>query len=411
MKILSFCIYLLIISLFLDSCSPGTDHNQEGEVVEQMDDSKVLAYIKYAKHFTVSYHKDYKVVKTNTVLRNANGKEAEPIEDVMVLLPKGVQAPALAGELKNASIIRVPVSSVAINLESTESFLDELGLLESIVAVGGLISYNDSIREKAKSGTIGQIGYSWHSPPNIEVLLQRNPDVFFMLLSNLNYAASLEKCRTLGIPVATDFSWAENHYLAKAEWIKYYALFFNEEEKAAQIFDKIEEKVNLLKDKVATLEKRPTAIWGYYTGNDRWLVHRNSVEAQFLEDAGLVNLFGDSLAPIRNMGEPISTEQLMKEGKEVDHWITGDSHSYTMPSEEIMSVFKAWRENNIYHNMKRIKYEANAYDWYSSARVRPDLVLQDLISLCHPELLPEAETVYMGKLSKDFKFPLPERGL
>ncbi len=402
--------------IFVLQAFSGCNYSTNKSEVKIIADSELSisienTVIKYAKNFSVSYHDGYKIVKTKTGLKNGKGEETEEFEDLMLLVQEGAKAPELKGDLKNAIIITIPVTKVAVNLESTESFLHELGLTETLVAVGGLISYNDSIREKAKRGDLGQVGYSWHSPPNLEVLLQRKPDVFFMLLSNLKYATALEKCRGMGIPVATDFSWAENHYLAKAEWIKYYALFFNEEQKANELFQTVEKNVAHLKEKVAILKEKPTAIWGYYTGNERWLVHKNSIEAQFLKDAGLINIFDDPIGPAREMGDPISTEQLMTQGKDVDHWITGDAHSYTMPSEKIMSVFKAWRDNKIYHNMKRIKYEDNAYDWYNSAIVRPDLVLRDLIILCHPELLTETETIYMDFLSKDFKFPIPETAL
>lgn len=362
----------------------------------------------FAKHFTVTNYKNYKIVKTHATIRMWGSNESQSIEDVMVLYQRGTEPPTLTGALKNASLIPIPVNRVATNLESTERFLEEIGAHRKIIAVGGLISYNDSIRHAVSIGKIGQIGYSWHQPPNQEVLLERNTDLFLMTISNLEFKDALIKCRQLGIPTATVFDWAENNYLAQAEWIKYFALFFNEEKKAERIFNEIVSNVDRIKQRVNQISDKPTAMWGYYTGKGRWLVHHNSVESQLLKDAGVLNVFYDSTLAVRNEGEPISTEQLIATGQDVMHWILGDIHSAELPAENIMSSFKAWRLNNLYHNMKRSKPELNAYDWYGSAPVRPDYVLADLVKLLHPEINPNQETIFMDHFDKRFKFPIKE---
>lgn len=349
------------------------------------------------------------MVKTHAKITRWGSEETQLIEDVMVLYQNGTEPPELKGDLLNASLIKIPVTRIATNLESSESFIEELGEQNKIQAVAGLISYNDSIRQAVLKGEIGQVGYSWHQPPNHEVLLERNVDLFFMTLSNLDIKEALTKCRQLGVPTATVFNWAESNYLARAEWIKFFALFFNEEEKADRIFESIVSRVDEIKQKVNALPEKPTGMWGYYTGKGRWLVHHNSVEAQLLKDAGVDNIFYDSLLPIRNGGEPLSTEQLIEKAGNVTHWIIGDVHSAELPGENIMSSFAAWRSGNrLYHNMKRSKPEANAYDWYGTAPVRPDYVLADLVKLIHPKIELNHEAVFMDRFDKHFKFPIEE---
>lgn len=403
--------FLWLLLLCLNACAVSDTENNESTQYEEVDNNKDYFLYKvqpeYAQHFEVSYQGNYKIVKTDaTFYPDGKQKDGKSRQDVVVLVQKGTQPPPLTGELQDAQVIHIPVETVAVNIENAECFLAELGLQDRIVAVGGAISYNDTIRQKVLHKQIGQVGYSWHQPSNLEVLLQRKPEVFFMNIANLDFAGSLEKTRKIGIPTAPIVEWAEADYLALAEWIKFFSVFFNAEQKANEVFNGIQNRVDSLKKLVATVPNKPTAIWGYYTGKDRWLVHCNNNEAQFMKDAGLINVFEDFSRPLRNSGEPISSEELLARGRNAEHWIIGDIHSAALPSANYMNTFQSWRTGKLYHNMKRSKPKANAFDWYGTAIVRPDIVLADLIKLIHPELLPAHELFFMDHFDKSTKLPL-----
>jgi len=366
------------------------------------------AKFEFAKQVKVEYHNHYKVVRTASVLNSWSGGESETKKDVMVLVQRGTPIPDLVDELAGAEVIQIPVERVAVNVASVESFLQNLGLTKHIIAVGGLNSYQDTLREAALSGKIGQVGYSWHQPPKMEVLLERKPDVFLMQLSNLDYQQHLSKCREMGIPTATVFEWAEGHYLGRAEWIKYFSLFFNEEAKANAVFDEVKQSVDNLKQLVETSTARTTAIWGYYAGKDRWWFNVNNIEAQLLQDAGTVNLFAtEKISTAEEGQEAISSESLLQKGKDADLWIIGDIHAVALPPENYMQSFSAWKENRLYHNMKRSKMEVDSYDWYGTAVVRPDRVLEDLVKLIHPDLLPDTSTEFLDTFDKNTVLPIP----
>ncbi len=364
--------------------------------------------IKYAQSFEVQYRDNYKIVRTGAELHSWKGEEARPLRETLVLVQRGTPHPPLEEEPAGASVIEVPVRTVAVNHENTEVFLRELGLTDRLVAVGGLVSYDDSIRQAAADGRLGKVNYSWHQPPNLEVMLDRDPDLFLMTISNLDFAESIEKCRALNIPTAPVLNWSEADYLARAEWIKYFALFFNAEQRAEQVFNRIERRIDSLKRIVTErVAERPTIVWGYYAGKDRWIIHRNSVASQFLEDAGLNNVFADPDAPFRNSGEEISSEWLLEQAKDAENWIIGDVHSAALPPDRFMQSFRSWRNDRLFHNMVRRKPEVNAFDWYGTAPVRPDIVLSDLVRLFHPEMLPEYRPYFLGHFDKEtMKLPL-----
>lgn len=398
------CALLLSIT----SCSAPVDQGETSTVEAQpgKDYFEHKVSLSHARNFEVTYHGHYKVVRTNARLSSWEGNGNEVREDVMVLVQKGTPTPDLTGNLKGATIIPIPAERVAINIENGENFMDELGLFDRVIAVGGAISYDDSIRERVFDKKLAQIGYSWHQPANLELLIAKRTDLFLMNLSNLDFAETLDKSRELRVPTASVFEWAEKSYLGRAEWIKYYSLFFNAEEEANRKFDQVVKKVEDLKARVAGISKSPTMVWGYYAGKDRWIVHRNSVEAQFMRDAGIHNLLEDFEGPVRNSGDPISSEELLSKANKATHWMIGDVHSAALPSANYMNQFEAWRTGRLYHNMKRSKPHVNAFDWYGRAAVRPDLVLADLVKLLYPTQTVPHELHFMDHFDKRTKFPL-----
>ncbi len=400
-------LLFLITILLLTTCKQGMEKKLTGEdsgsttAADGKDYFPHKVQPEFARHFTVSYHGNYKIVKTDgTFYQGDKNTEGDVKQDVLVLVQKGTNPPPLTADLQKAQVVFIPVETAAVNVQHSESFLRELGLEDHINAIGGLYSYDNEMRNKALTGVIGQIGYSWHSPPDIEILLERQPEVFLMTLASMEHTASLEKCRQLGIPTAAVFDWAEQDYLARAEWVKYYALFFNAEEKAEMVFQEIADRVQELKEMTSNLAKSESAMWGYYIGKNRWLMQLTSFAGQYMRDAGLENIILKSTKPDANGVQTLETEELLMKGKDAAHWVIGDIHASPLPPKEIMASFRSWESGRLYQNLQRVDPKTNTSDWYATAIVRPDTVLADLIKLAHPELLPNHQLVFMGLYDK-----------
>ncbi|MEM1324417.1 MAG: ABC transporter substrate-binding protein [Bacteroidota bacterium] len=361
--------------------------------------------VQHAKNFTVSYHNNYKVVRTSATLGDWGSAmpEVEDLEDVMVLVQKGTTAPALTGDLEGATIITIPTDQkIATNYPGIETWLEMLGLSENIVAIGGTKTYDDVLRNKLLNDEIGEVGYSWAAPPNMEVLLGRQPDIFLMVLSQIRFGGSLPKLRQLDVPAVPVFDWAERDYLGRAEWIKYCALFFNKEQKANEIFEEIEERVSSLKALATTAESKPVCLWGHFVDGGFWMANANNTEARLLKDAGVINPVEDFTLPFNPVGEPFTNEEWLEVGKDAEHWIISNGvMGVRLPSKRYLTGFEAWQNGNLYHQYLRSKPEHDAYDWFNLGPVRPDFILADLIALLHPELLPEHDFVFFGELEKE----------
>jgi len=397
-------IFLGGLVLLTGGCRPAVEQPETAGVTADFEPDtdyfRDKAEIQYADHFSVTYHGNYKVVRTQAEVRSwQSDVDPEPHEDVMVLVQRGTPPPPRSGDLENAILVTIPVTTIAANNDGTLAFVRALNRTETVVALGGLSTYNDTLRQRIEAGEVGQIGYNWHSEPDLEVLLDLQPDVTFLTVDAPYNAKALGRSRDLGMIAVPMFDWAERHYLGRAEWIKYLSLFFNAERDASVLFEAVSSRVTELKALAATNPHTPTVLWGYHGGDGRWWMHQNNIEARFLRDANAFNPYEDFNRDSRSEGEPISSEQLLIDGMEADHWIIGDIHAADLPPGSYMSKFAAWKQGTLYHNYKRIKPEHNAYDWFETALVRPDWVLADLIALLHPDVLPDHQTVFFDRYS------------
>jgi len=269
------------------------------------------------------------------------------------------------------------------------------------VAVGGRNIFDDSLRIAVESGALGELGYSWHLPPDMEVLLTREPDVTFLAMDSPDNVPSLKRTRDLGLGAVPTFVWAERDPLARAEWVKFFGAFAGLEAEADRIFDGIEARYQALVELASTAPEAPAVMWGYHAGDDRWFMMTNNLEAHLLRDAGARNPLENLDGPVRYDGEEYSSEGLLLAGTGAEHWIIGDIHGGDLPPDSYMTEFKAWREGRLYHNYARSNRDVNAYDWYEGAVARPNLALADLIHLLHPNLLPGHELVYLGHFDQE----------
>ncbi len=399
-------IFFAGIIIALSSCVGQTTSNDEGQKRFNSVPGDLFEHkseVTYAKNFSVSYHGHYKLVKASATLGEwgTPGSETEDVTDVMVLVQRGYEPPPLTGELANARVIKIPADErIATNASNQELWLEMLGLTNQQVAIGGTKTYNDSLRNLVELGKIGQVGYSWAAPPNMEVLLHHKPDIFLMVISRVGFNHSLNKIRSLGIQAAPVFDWAEHDYLATAEWIKYCALFFNKEREANRWFDEIVSNVEVIKNRVTQLEK-PAVLWAHYVDKGFWLSQSNNAQARLLKDAGVRNITEDFSKPFSPVGEAFTNEQLLVIGQQADHWIIGNGVRTLLPDRRYLDGFSAWRNGNLYHHYKRSKPEYDAYDWFNLWPVRPDIALADLVKLFHPTSMKDHESVFFDSYTKN----------
>ncbi|MDH5821692.1 ABC transporter substrate-binding protein [Luteimonas sp. RD2P54] len=382
----------LLGALALAGCGPAPTAGQDAGALPEGGTQLPL---RHARHADIHRFPGYTVVRVSGPVPDG-GEGTVPRRDTVVLVPRGAPLPQLPAALAGAQVIRTPVRTIATNSGADEAFLGQLGIADRLVAVGGLGSYDRAIRTRTLAGEIGQVGYNWHAPPNLDVLVRQVPDVFLMRMGSLEHAAALERARRLGIPVLPTFAEDEPHYLGRAEWLRVYGLLAGRQAQADALFGRIEARVAALRRAASALPPTPV-LWAYPAGADRWVATVRGAEGRLLADAGGRNLLARPGQAGAHASEMVSTEAVLPAADTAAVWILGDIHAAPPRSLALLQGLGAWRGGRLYGNTARIDPQANAYDWYQTGVVRPDWVLQDFVKALHPGLV-DAPFVFLRPL-------------
>ena len=89
---------------------------------------------------------------------------------------------------------------------------------------------------------------------------------------------------------------------------------------------------------------------------------------------------------------------LLAKGKDADFWLINNTSDQDWAPATYLQSFRSYQQQHVFHYQKRTRHEHNAYDWYETPEVRPDLVLEDLVSIFYPELLPNHELLFFDKV-------------
>ncbi len=302
----------------------------------------------------------------------------------VVLVPKTQEPPLLTGDLEGAVMVRTPVERIATNYEILESILVALEIEDRLVAVGGVKNYDDGIRARARSGELAQLGYGWHTPPNIDPLLNSEPDVFLMVLGDLGHAEHYERIKDLGVPVVPIFYEAEQDYMGPVDYVRLIGMMAGKETEANSFVSMVAENVLELKRLVADLPTRQV-IYTWYVGSGRWGAVVRNADNAFLEDAGGINPLAlpDDIRIDDFM--QVGTEVLLDKASDVDCWIWRDTHSVTFDDPGVLQNFKAWQEGCLFAGDGKAKPDHDAYDIYGTGLIRPDIILGDMVRMLHPQ--------------------------
>jgi iron complex transport system substrate-binding protein len=349
--------------------------------------------VDYANAFTVEYFNNYKVV---TVPQPWAGAET-PVSYVLVQC--GTPAPEDEA-LADLPVIEVPVQSFVSMSTTYLPFLDQLDQVETLVAVDEFDYINTpSVRERIDAEEVAEIG----SGPsvNIEILLDLDPDVIMTSSTGSADYDSYPVLQEAGLPVVLNADYTENDPLGRAEWIKFIALFYNQEADAAAIFDTVGTEYNDLVALAASVEAQPTVFVDSSYEGTWYMAGGASYTAQLLADAGAAYVYADDESTASLY---LDFESVLDAAAEADFWVNANGFWFApedaLASDERYAEFAAFQNENIYLNNK-VMNAFGGIDYYESGIAQPEVILADLIAIFHPELLPDHELYYYQPLFAD----------
>lgn len=375
------CILLLLLPLLLAGCKTEKKNDQALFAAEGVE-----IPVEYASGLSIRNFGDFTVVTVEKPWPKAEKSFR------YLLAEKNAQIPP---ELEYDQKVEIPVEKIIVTSTTHIPSLETLGETESLVGFPGL-DYISSVetRQLISEGKVREIGKN--EALNTERIIELQPDVvigFSVDGSN----KSFNTIQKSGIPVIFNADWTESSPLGKAEWIKFFGAFFGKSEQAAAFFKEVKNDYLDAKQLAKKASEEPTVVAGAMYKDQWFLPAGDSWQAQFIDDANANYLFGEA----DGTGSlSLSFEAVLAEAANADFWIGPaqfTSYEELAAASPHYAQFSAFQEENVF-TFSSEKGKTGGVVFYELAPNRPDLVLKDLISIFHPQLLPDYQTTFYKPL-------------
>ncbi len=179
--------------------------------------------LEFAENFSVEYHHSYKVV---TVRSPSEGGA----EEKYVLLQCGAPRPNMESDLSKAPVIPVPIKSLFSAASAHMPLLVDLGHVDVLAGIGqARYITTEPVLNWIRQGHVTE--YAPNDVIDTELVILKAPSI--LMSSGGGYSDAYSTLRKAGVAVVANVEWQEKSALARAEWLKFMALFLNEERKAS----------------------------------------------------------------------------------------------------------------------------------------------------------------------------------
>lgn len=368
-----------LLSIALFSCS---GNKQPDTAVSSTTNSTYN--VKYAKGFSVDIYDDYKLISVK------DPWDSTRILQKYILVDKTKELPS---NLPEGIVIRTPLEQIVVSSTIHSATLQELGAIQTVKGVCEP-EYIDIeyIQKGIKNGTIANLGQA--ANPMVEKIIDIDPEAIWATpIEGSNYG-SISKT---GIPIIETPDYMETEPLGRAEWIRFYSHFFNNEAQADSLFAETERNYNSIKEKVSQVENRPTVFLDLMYGGTWYTSGGDSFISKMLNDAGATYTWNDDR---RVKTVPLAFEQVLEKAGDTHFWLIKYNKPYTLTynllSKEYQpySYFEAFKNKNI--------YECNTGEkqYYEDLPIHPDYILQDFAYIFHPSLFPNYTPRYYSKMKE-----------
>ena len=376
---------LLLILLLLAACTPSG--RQTGSR-QQAD--REAGEVRYARLFTIARENGCTRI---TVAAADSASRQDPF--TYLLVPEGKPVPEDAGE---AMVVRIPLKKVTCENGFQVSLLQMLGRSAALAGVSGKQRVGqDDVHRKIDSGELAVTGFM--RGMNMERLLKTAPDMVFV--NTTGVASDVPgKLRSCGLTPGMFSASLEEHPLGAFEWIRFMGAFFDRDSLADALFSERERAYLDVQARVADVKRRPSVIAGYSRkgawstmGSSRWF-------ATMLDHAGANYLFKGK--PFER-GHLIGQEAGLSAGMSADFWV--NTHFRAVSIDDLTGedsrygLFRSVRERRVYNNNGSCFANGRSRFW-DTGMTEPHLILADLVSIFHPELMPGHKLKYYRRLDR-----------
>ncbi len=356
----------------------------------------ILFFVAAAYSQTITYAKGFKISKlgSSKLVEVTYPHKGATSGYKYLLVKKGTTPPKHDTDVK---VIFIPLDRIVCTSTTHIPLLDYLNLSDKLVGfpTTDYIS-SEKTRKLVDAGKVEELGAE--KGMNIEKLAVLKPEAVMSYTMTADLG-QLKKVQELGIPVILNAEYLEEHPLGRAEWIKFMATFFDKEKEADEVFKMIEKNYLETKKLADKTTKKPTILSGVIYGDAWFMPGGQNYAAKLINDAGANYLWSsDSTKGFLQL----SFESVYEKAHAADIWIGVASFSTL---EEIKNADERYTKFNPYQIRQVYSYNARqgtkgGSEFLELGYLRPDIILNDLVKIAHPELLPDYQLYFHKRILK-----------
>ena len=357
--------------LCLGACGRG--NTAAGDTVRATDT------IRYARNLRIEYFDEYISVKIRDPWDTLRQRQH------YVLVNRNQPVPAQLPA--DGIVIRIPVERAVIYTSVHTAIAEELGALDRVAGVcEPQYITSPTVLSRIADGRIADLGNS--TSPNVEKIIDIGTDLIIASPFENSGYGSAEK---LGIPIVEAADYMENHPLGRTEWVLFYGLLLGHRAEAEKVFADTERHYLTLKGLAAEVEYRPTVLLERRYGNSWAVPSGGSYIGVMHADAGADYVFRDYAG---TKSVHLTFEEVYDRAGDADCWFlkydTRAPFTYTLLKQEYepYANFRPWQERRVF------ACNTITSTYYDDITLHPDRVLEDLIAIYHPDLLPDHQQRY-----------------
>jgi iron complex transport system substrate-binding protein len=344
--------------------------------------------LSFAKGFEIQNYSNYRQITVKNPWQKSQG---EQISYILSPHPE-----SLPDSMLSYTIIKTPVERVIVFSTTHIGYIAALGKSKTVVGVSGRDFVTDTtVRNSLENKECVDIGFA----PNIdfESILLLHPDLVFLYGLDPSVIGLVKRLEEAGIKSVLVSEFLEGHPLGKAEWIRFFAAFYECSRVGDSICSEVEQNYLALRDSVQSIKMKPSVLAGLPWKDTWYMAGGKSFLARFIEDAG-----GNYLWKENSSTEfvPLDLESVFQKAVNADIWIntgSAESKSAIYSVDQRFQYVPAFKNEMLFNNNLRIN-DSGGNDFWESGAVRPDRVLSDLIRIFHPDKSGKQMFYYYKKL-------------
>jgi iron complex transport system substrate-binding protein len=364
-----FLVHILISTFCIAGCKPGNTRKSDAQ--QERGNSEV----KLARRFSI--------LKTGSAFKVSvfGNRQTNDTTSVFIVAH---DTTGLRAEFPEAYIVKSPCRKIAALSSIYANMFYELGALNAVAAIDNMdYIINPAIIEKHTREPLPELAKA--PRVDVEQVAALKPDIIFTFGMGEGEKDIDKKLEQTGIPVAISVDHLEKSPLARAEWIKFFAVFVDKLERADSIFSSVEREYNMLKELAVGVDKKPTVFSEIKYSEFWYMPGGRSYVACLFKDAGANYLWNDN----RDFGSlPLSFEQVYSRARQADFWINLSmlkTKHELLASESRYEGFKAVKTGNLFNNNRHVN-RLGYSDYWETGMIYPNRILSDFLQIFHPQL-------------------------